>query len=334
MADAPLLQVEKLEVSYSNDRKSRFVAVRDVSFEVQVGEVFGLVGESGSGKSSVARALMHLASTAGNVRFDGLDWLAQRGAALRRLRPRMQMVFQDPFSSLDPRMSVQAITSEPLDIHGVGTREERRARTNEVLELVGLSAAQAKRKPLALSGGQRQRVAIARALALNPKLVVLDEPVSALDVSIQAQVLNLLSDLRSRLQLTYIFIVHDLVVAEYFCDSLAVMFGGRIMEMGPSRAIFQAPAHPYTLELLEAVPIPDPEQARERRATPTDPVAETAADVGCPYQHRCLLRKSRSICAEEMPPLRPREQRHLVACHFSEELTRTEAHASRKETTT
>jgi oligopeptide/dipeptide ABC transporter ATP-binding protein len=326
MADAEqLLHVENMEVSYPQPKGARFVAVRDVSFDVRPSEVFGLVGESGSGKSSVAKGLMHLAQATGSVQFDGIDWLGQRGSALRSLRPRMQMVFQDPFSSLDPRMSVHAITSEPLEIHGVGTREERRGRASEVLELVGLTEAHAKRKPSALSGGQRQRVAIARALALNPKLVVLDEPVSALDVSIQAQVLNLLSDLRSRLGLTYIFIVHDLVVAEYFCDNLAVMFGGRIMEMGSSRSIFRAPAHPYTLELLAAVPIPDPEQARERRvvAPADDPAVESTTDVGCPYQHRCLLRKGRSLCVEETPPLRPCEQGHLVACHFSEELTTT-----------
>jgi oligopeptide/dipeptide ABC transporter ATP-binding protein len=326
MADAEqLLHVENMEVSYPQPKGARFVAVRDVSFDVRPGEVFGLVGESGSGKSSVAKGLMHLAQATGSVQFDGIDWLGQRGSALRSLRPRMQMVFQDPFSSLDPRMSVHAITSEPLEIHGVGTREERRGRTSEVLELVGLTEAHAKRKPSALSGGQRQRVAIARALALNPKLVVLDEPVSALDVSIQAQVLNLLSDLRSRLGLTYIFIVHDLVVAEYFCDNLAVMFGGRIMEMGSSRSIFRAPAHPYTLELLAAVPIPDPEQARERRvvAPADDPAVESTTDVGCPYQHRCLLRKGRSLCVEETPLLRACEQGHLVACHFSEELTAT-----------
>jgi oligopeptide/dipeptide ABC transporter ATP-binding protein len=321
-APEPLLQVEGLSVSYAQQRGARFVAVRDVTFRVQAGEVFGLVGESGSGKSSVARGLMHLAQADGMVRFDGLDWLSQRGASLRRLRPRMQMVFQDPFSSLDPRMSAHAITSEPLDVHGVGTREERRAQTTEALKVVGLTEAHAQRKPSALSGGQRQRVAIARALTLNPKLLVLDEPVSALDVSIQAQVLNLLSDLRSRLGLTYIFIVHDLVVAEYFCDNLAVMFGGRIVEMGPSRAIFRAPAHPYTHELLAAVPIPDPAQARQRRTMPTatDAGNDTSAELGCPYQHRCVLRKGRAICAEEMPALRPREGGNLVACHFSEEL--------------
>ncbi|HZQ63883.1 MAG TPA: oligopeptide/dipeptide ABC transporter ATP-binding protein [Gaiellaceae bacterium] len=322
-AAEPLLQVENMEVSYPQPRGARFVAAREVGFSVRAGEVFGLVGESGSGKSSVAKGLMHLAQVSGEVRFDGIEWLAQRGAALRRLRPRMQMVFQDPFSSLDPRMSVHAITSEPLDIHEVGTRAERRERATEMLELVGLTPAHAKRKPSALSGGQRQRVAIARALALNPKLVVLDEPVSALDVSIQAQVLNLLSDLRARLGLTYIFIVHDLVVAEYFCDNLAVMFGGRIMEMGSSRSIFRAPAHPYTLELLAAVPIPDPSQARKRTSLPaaTDPAAESAADTGCPYQHRCLLRQGRSICGEETPALRRRGDGQFVACHFSDELT-------------
>jgi oligopeptide/dipeptide ABC transporter ATP-binding protein len=323
--DQPLLQVENMEVSYPQPRGTRFVAVHDVSFDVRPGQVFGLVGESGSGKSSVAKGLMRLARASGTVRFEGLEWLAQNGSALRRLRPRMQMVFQDPFSSLDPRMSVHAITSEPLDIHGVGTRDERRSRTSEVLQLVGLTEMHARRKPSALSGGQRQRVAIARALALHPKLVVLDEPVSALDVSIQAQVLNLLSDLRARLGLTYIFIVHDLVVAEYFCDDLAVMFGGRIMEIGSSRSIFRAPAHPYTLELLAAVPVPDPGQARGPRAVAAaDPDAEGAAETGCPYQHRCRLRKGRAICAEEIPALRTREQGHNVACHFSEELASEE----------
>jgi oligopeptide/dipeptide ABC transporter ATP-binding protein len=316
-----MLDIRSLRVEYAQGRSERFVAANDVSFTVERGTVFGLVGESGSGKSTVARAVARLVPATGEVDFDGTNWLQERGAALRRLRPKLQMVFQDPYSSLDPRMDVERIVGEGLDIHRIGTVAERRARAGELLELVGLSAAQGRRKPFALSGGQRQRVAIARALATDPKLVILDEPISALDVSIQAQVLNLLSELRARLGLTYVFIVHDLIVAEYFCDRLAVMFGGRIMEMGSSHAIFRAPSHPYTRDLLAAVPVPDPELARRRVAADVGPEssAESHVTVGCPYQHRCTLRKGREVCGEVTPPLTQRDGDHVVACHFASE---------------
>jgi peptide/nickel transport system ATP-binding protein/oligopeptide transport system ATP-binding protein len=240
-------------------------AVDDVSFAIETGEMFGLVGESGSGKSTLGRCILRLVEpTAGEVRFRGENVLQFSSARLRAARRDMQIVFQDPYSSLNPRMRVGDIVEEPLIIHRLGTRSERRARVAELFELVGLEADHLPRYPHEFSGGQRQRIGIARALALNPALVIADEAVSALDVSIQAQVVRLLMDLRARLSLTFLFIAHDLRLVEHICNRVAVMYLGKIVEVGDTRALFSQPAHPYTRALLSAVPVLDPDAPRER----------------------------------------------------------------------
>lgn len=267
---APLLQVRHLTKEFS--RKSGVFgtatpvrAVDDVTFDIQEGETFGLVGESGSGKTTTGRCILRLIEpTSGEVRFRGDDVLAFSKRRLREARRDMQIVFQDPFSSLNPRMRVQAIVEEPLIIHRMGTKAERAARVRELFELVGLDPSQLPRYPHQFSGGQRQRIGLARALALNPSLVIADEPVSALDVSVQAQVVNLLMDLQDRLKLTYLFIAHDLRLVRHICSRTAVMYLGKIVEMGETEAIFASPLHPYTRALLSAIPVPDPTVPRQR----------------------------------------------------------------------
>jgi peptide/nickel transport system ATP-binding protein/oligopeptide transport system ATP-binding protein len=240
-------------------------AVDGVSFEIARGETFGLVGESGSGKTTTGRCILRLIEpTSGEVRFKGEDVLQFSRARLRQARRDMQIVFQDPYSSLNPRMRVGAIVEEPLIIHRIGGRVARRARVEELFHLVGLDPTQLSRYPHQFSGGQRQRIGLARALALNPSLVIADEPVSALDVSVQAQVINLLMDLQERLKLTYLFIAHDLRLVQHICRRVAVMYLGRIVEMGPTERLFEAPAHPYTRALLSAIPVPDPKAERHR----------------------------------------------------------------------
>jgi len=266
----PLLQVHHLTKEFT--RKSGVFgtgtpvrAVDDVTFDIAEGETFGLVGESGSGKTTTGRCILRLLEpTSGEVRFRGDDVLAFSRKRLREARRDMQIVFQDPFSSLNPRMRVRAIVEEPLIIHRMGSKAERDARVRELFELVGLDPSQLSRYPHQFSGGQRQRIGLARALALNPSLVIADEPVSALDVSVQAQVVNLLMDLQERLQLTYLFIAHDLRLVRHICSRTAVMYLGRIVEMGETEAIFASPAHPYTRALLSAIPVPDPTVPRQR----------------------------------------------------------------------
>jgi peptide/nickel transport system ATP-binding protein/oligopeptide transport system ATP-binding protein len=260
----PLLEVRHLTKDFMR-RKGLFRAdsavraVADVSFDVEEGETFGLVGESGSGKTTTGRCVLRLIEpTSGEVRFRGENVLSFSSARMREARREMQIVFQDPYSSLNPRMRVGAIVEEPLVIHGVGTKGERRARVRELLELVGLDPAMATRLPREFSGGQRQRIGLARALALSPSFIVADEPVSALDVSVQAQVVALFMDLQARLKLTYLFIAHDLRLVEDICQRTAVMYRGRIVEMGKTDKIFSAPAHPYTQALLSAIPVPNP----------------------------------------------------------------------------
>ncbi|HKU56927.1 MAG TPA: ATP-binding cassette domain-containing protein [Gaiellaceae bacterium] len=249
------------------DRTVGYVkAVDGVGFEIEEGQTLGLVGESGSGKSTTAyAALQLLRPTAGSVRFDGRELTSLRGEALRQVRRQMQIVFQDPYASLNPRMTVGRIVAEPLKAHGIGTRRSRRASVARLLELVGFDPSYTNRYPHEFSGGQRQRIGIARALALNPKLVVCDEPVSALDVSIQAQILNLLKDLQHDLGLTYLFIAHDLAVVRAMSDTIAVMHEGRIVEQGPAEQVYTQPQTDYTRALLAAVPVPDPERMRERK---------------------------------------------------------------------
>ncbi|MCA4134976.1 ABC transporter ATP-binding protein [Arthrobacter sp. M4] len=277
----PLLEVRGLSKTYrsksvgSRLRRSReFKALQDVSFDVKRGETLGLVGESGSGKSTAASCILRLIEPdSGSVHFDGVDVRSLSKAEMRRLRSRMQIVFQDPYGSLDPRFSVRELVEEPLLVHGVRDERVRRERALQMLERVGLSASQAERNAHAFSGGQRQRIAIARALVLNPELVVLDEPVTALDVSVQAQVLNLLTELQKELNLTYLFIVHDLAVAQYLCHRIAVMNRGKIVEIAPSKELFDNPLHPYTVSLLMAAPVPDPDVMAARRAALATPQA-------------------------------------------------------------
>jgi ABC-type oligopeptide transport system ATPase subunit len=266
----PLLEVRHLSKHFARKqglfgRPWMARAVEDVSFTIERGETFGLVGESGSGKTTTGRCILRLIEpTSGEVIFDGRDVRALGRRDLRQLRRDMQIVFQDPYASLDPRMRVGAIVEEPLAIHKQGSRAERRARVAELFELVGLNPDHLRRYPHEFSGGQRQRIGIARALALNPSFIIADEPVSALDVSVQAQVVNLLMDLQRRLRLTYLFIAHDLRLVEHICPRVAVMYRGRIVEMGSTAALFTTPAHPYTRALLSAIPVPDPDAPRQR----------------------------------------------------------------------
>lgn len=299
-------------------------AVDGVSFDVARGETLGLVGESGCGKSTVARCILRLLEpTSGTVTFDGIDVLAQQPRELRALRRRMQILFQDPGASLDPRMSVRALVEEPLVVHSIGSATERAARVRELLELVGLSAEHASRKPHAFSGGQKQRVALSRALVLDPDLLVLDEPVSALDVSIQAQILNLLRRLGNDLNLTYVFIVHDLAVAGFFCHRIAVLYRGLIVETGPRRQLFEQPLHPYTVALLSAAPEPDPTAKRRggRIVLPGEVESTSTDQNGCRFAARCPVGHGRPICETTTPALRQMPDGHWVACHFPGELT-------------
>jgi ABC-type oligopeptide transport system ATPase subunit len=265
-----LVEVSHLVKTFARDAGlfkpgSRVAAVDDISFSIDEGETFGLVGESGSGKTTTGRCLLRLIEpTSGTVRFRGENVLEFPKRRLREARRHMQIVFQDPYSSLNPRMRAHEIVEEPLIIHRLGTRSERQARVEELFGLVGLNSAHLQRYPHELSGGQRQRIGLARALALSPSFVILDEPVTALDVSVQAQVVNLLMDLQERLHLTYLFIAHDLRLVQHVCSRVAVMFLGRIVEMGPTASLFASPQHPYTRALLSSIPIPDPDASRQR----------------------------------------------------------------------
>jgi oligopeptide transport system ATP-binding protein len=275
----PLVDVRNLVKTFARRtglwrRQSAVRAVDDVSFTVLEGETFGLVGESGSGKTTTGRCILRLIEpTSGDVFFRGIDVRSLAAARLRHLRREMQVVFQDPYGSLNPRMRVGAIIEEPLIIHAIGNRSDRRARVGELAELVGLDQSQLERFPHQFSGGQRQRIGLARALALRPSFLIADEPVSALDVSIQAQIINLFMDLQQSLALTLVFIAHDLRLVRHVCSRVAVMYRGRIVEMGPTEEIFRDPAHPYTRALLSAVPVPDPDATRQRVAF--DPSDET-----------------------------------------------------------
>jgi peptide/nickel transport system ATP-binding protein len=297
-------------------------AVDGVSLDIQRGETLGLVGESGCGKSTVGRAILRLYEpTAGRIVFDGQEITLLGEAALRPLRRRMQMIFQDPYSSLNPRHSVGRMISEPMRVHGLGSRRSAGARVRELLETVGLPADAASRYPHEFSGGQRQRIGLARALALNPDFIVCDEPVSALDVSIQAQIINLMENLQREFDLTYLFIAHDLAVVRHISDRIAVMYLGTIVEVSPAEELYDNPLHPYTISLLSAVPIPDPvvEQQRERILLAGDLPSPANPPPACRFHTRCpYVQPTR--CTTEVPPLRKLSDGHVVACHWAEEI--------------
>lgn len=314
----PLVTVEDLHVSFKGRARQRRVrAVNGISFDVATGETLGLVGESGSGKSTVGRAIMRLIpADSGRVVLDGRELLTLGRSELREARKDVQMVFQDPYSSMNPAMVVADVIGEPLDVQARMSRPERNARVADLLEKVGLSQRHLERYPYEFSGGQRQRIAIARALANNPKLVILDEAVSALDVSTQNQIINLLEDLQADLGVSMLFIAHDLAVVRHIARRTVVMYLGKVMEVGPSERIFEQPAHPYSEALLSAVPIPNPVRQRERRrivltGEPPDP---TNLPPGCPFARRC--RYVMDVCNESMPELTPVEGGGSVACHL------------------
>jgi oligopeptide/dipeptide ABC transporter ATP-binding protein len=324
-----LLEVTGLRKEYGSQRgllskpAETVLAVDDVSFSVGRGETFGLVGESGCGKSTIARCITRLTEpTAGRISFDDEDLLTASDDRIRTLRRRLQIVFQDSTAALDPRMNVGQIIEEPLRVHHLGDREQRRTRAAEALERVGISPAQMGRRPFALSGGQRQRVGLARAMVLDPELLVLDEPVSAVDVSLQAQILNLLADLQQESPISYILIVHDLAVAEHVCDRIAVLYLGRVMELADGASLFRAPLHPYTVSLLSAAPIPDPviERRRNRIVLRGEVDRHQSVTAGCVFRARCPVGHDREVCAAAQPPLVEHAPGHSLACHFPGEL--------------
>ena len=294
-------------------------AVDGVSFDLEPGETLGLVGESGCGKSTTGRAVLRLIEpTSGEVSFQGTDVCSLNRESMRRLRREMQIIFQDPYASLNPRMTVGSIVGEPLTIHGIAKGKEKEEQVASLLHRVGLRPEHIRRYPHEFSGGQRQRIGIARALALNPKLIIADEPVSALDVSIQAQVINLLEDLQKEYGIAFVLIAHDLAVVQHVSDRIAVMYLGKIVEMASADKVVMEPKHPYTEALLSAVPIPDPTLKKKRMILTGDVPSPVNPPSGCRFHTRCPYKEDR--CVAEEPPMREISTGHFAACHFSEKL--------------
>ncbi|WP_372070112.1 ATP-binding cassette domain-containing protein (plasmid) [Tistrella mobilis] len=320
-ADQPMLSVEDLRVTFTTADGESLKAVDGISFEVRPGETFGVIGESGSGKSTLGRAIVRLLDpTGGRILYEGDDIARLKGRRLRHKRRELQIIFQDPNAALNPRMSILDSVREPLDVVGEGDRASRTGRALDLLDRVGISAEQARRYPHELSGGQKQRVNIARSLTLNPKLVVCDEVVAALDVSIRGDVLNLFAEIQRERGLAYVFITHDIGVVSHISDRVAVMYLGRFMELGPVAAVAERPMHPYTRALMSAEPVPLPSHLREKRRillegeipSPLNPPS------GCRFRTRCP--HAQATCAERVPDWRPVAPDHFVACHFAEEL--------------
>ncbi len=307
----PLVAVRNLKKHFANGVR----AVDGISFTLSAGQTLGLVGESGCGKSTAGRAILRLTEpTSGSVTYNGIDLASLSPSALRALRKEIQIIFQDPFASLNPRMTAGRILEEPFLIHGHHDRHENKERVAELLRQVGLSPDHRNRYPHQFSGGQRQRLGIARAIALNPKFIVADEPVSALDVSIQAQVLNLLQDLQARMGLAYLFISHDLAVVRHFCDRVAVMYLGKLVEIADTEALHTAPRHPYTEALLAAIPKLDPKAPRIRPDIQGDPPSASHPPAGCAFHTRCPIKEKQ--CEEQTPELKEVAPGHFVACHL------------------
>ena len=331
--ERPLMRTEGLRVHFPiteglivERRVGAVRAVDGVTLEVKRGETLGLVGESGCGKSTFARAVIRLVgATEGRILFDGTDITAMKGDPLRKIRRRMQMIFQDPYASLNPRMTIGSMLAEPLKVHRIASGKEAARRAQELIEIVGLPRNAINRYPHEFSGGQRQRAGIARALAVQPEFIAADEAVSALDVSIQAQIINLLAELQREFDLTYLFIAHDLSVVRHISDRIAVMYLGEVVELSPSRELYDRPLHPYTVALVSAVPIPDPkvEMRRRRMILRGDVPSPANPPSGCRFHTRCWLRRELGDperCVAETPDLREMRPGHHVACHFAEDL--------------
>jgi len=320
VTETPLLSVRGLTKHFIGRNGLVVHAVEDVSFDIRAGTTVGLVGESGSGKTTAGRAILRLVEpTSGQALFDGTDIFALRQREMRAWRKRLQIVFQDPYSSLNPRLRIDAILGEALDARGYPRGSKRRERVSELLTLVGLSPDHSRRFPHEFSGGQRQRIGIARALAVEPDFIVADEPVSALDVSVQAQVLNLLGELQQQLGLTMLFIAHDLSVVEYLCDDVVVMYLGRVMERGPSRQVYAHPRHPYTRALLATAPVPDPTRKRTHVPLQGDIPSPINPPSGCVFRTRCPM--AIEACAQAVPPVEHLGGNHHVACIRHAELS-------------